>query len=735
MRFFEKNVNQKGKIYAPDAVNRIVMWGWLFCTILLTVSYFLFYLSHQISGTYCLHFLLILLIPHAICWFFYLQTHELPILKYFILASLFLFYTYVLFTAGTNYVFSYIFIIYFLMVLYHSRDLALLCALLGTCLNLMQVFARAWQGRSGEIIRTSSIIQIATVVLGGLYCLYLSVCYDCAIQENDSHLKELEESNAELKQTAFESITTIANTIDAKDEYTQGHSRRVAAYSYLLSKELGDSEETAQNIRRCALLHDIGKIGIPDSVLHKPGRLTRDEYRIIQQHPVIGANILKDITLMPDLEIGAKYHHEWYDGTGYPEGRSGDTIPYIARVIAVADTFDAMNSNRIYRSRFPGNHILEELEKMKGRQFDPVIADAMIRLLKSGKLSDTFSLQAEESPTPQTGTGKAIRTGQYLLDELAQEHSSKYLLESLADEDRISDIEQRIDIQLQNEDGCMMLVDVDNIRLVNRKYGNVRGDYALAEIARELISPDLGLMVCRIDGDEFLAYKTGVSSLDQTEQEVSELLLRLQDLLSESEELSGISVSIGAASSVLCGKSCNQLYSAADKALYLVKHQGKNNYYLYRDAQTALPRVENSARDLEHVRQMVMNDIDMHYREFEKVYDLLRNVETADAKTVRIALFYIEYMDGADLTVSNRNVIMRYLESAIVSQTGSVGSTTRFSTTQQLLILSDYSEDEFKSIVDRIVKEFYRMYEKGDIHLCYDMTSAELTRTEDKKAD
>lgn len=183
-----------------------------------------------------------------------------------------------------------------------------------------------------------------------------------------------------------ESIETFTGFIDAKDPYTNGHSKRVAIYTRLLAEKLGFQGEELDRIYYIALLHDCGKIGVPDNILGKPGKLTDEEFEIIKSHTVRGGEILSRFKSLKDVDEGARYHHERYDGKGYPEGLKGEDIPLIARIICVADSFDAMNSSRIYRKRLSKEYIISELENNKGTQFDPKIADIMLNLIKDGKI-------------------------------------------------------------------------------------------------------------------------------------------------------------------------------------------------------------------------------------------------------------------------------------------------------------------------------------------------------------
>lgn len=181
-----------------------------------------------------------------------------------------------------------------------------------------------------------------------------------------------------------ESIETFTGFIDAKDPYTNGHSKRVANYTKLIAQEFGYEGEELDRIYYIALLHDCGKIGVPDNILGKPGRLTDEEFEIIKSHTVRGAEILSRFKSLEDVDKGALYHHERYDGKGYPEGKAGEDIPFVARMICVADSFDAMNSNRVYRKMLTREKIISEIEINKGLQFDPKVADVMLRLIQEG---------------------------------------------------------------------------------------------------------------------------------------------------------------------------------------------------------------------------------------------------------------------------------------------------------------------------------------------------------------
>jgi putative two-component system response regulator len=199
--------------------------------------------------------------------------------------------------------------------------------------------------------------------------------------EVEKKTEELQESHRKMTNLSVQVMLTLANTIDAKDEYTRGHSVRVANYSREIARRMGMGKQEMAMVYYTGLLHDIGKIGIPDAIINKPDKLTQEEYAIIKNHPVIGAEILKDMTEIPNASIGAHWHHERYDGRGYPDGLKGEEIPEPARIIGVADAYDTMSSKRKYRDVLPQKMIRVEIERGKGTQFDPQITDIMLAMI------------------------------------------------------------------------------------------------------------------------------------------------------------------------------------------------------------------------------------------------------------------------------------------------------------------------------------------------------------------
>ncbi|MCM1183636.1 MAG: response regulator [Roseburia sp.] len=223
------------------------------------------------------------------------------------------------------------------------------------------------------------------LIRSALMCLvvFLVIVVFCFVEMNKTnrYMVKLQESREELRQLNDTVLRVLAKTIDAKDKYTRGHSVRVANYSRELARRMGKDAQEQEIIYKAALLHDVGKIRIPDEIINKPGKLTDEEYAYIKLHPVCGYHILKAFSKDPMIASGAKFHHERYDGKGYPNGLAGENIPEHARIIGVADTYDAMASNRSYRNALPQEVIRSELEAGRGTQFDPKIADIMLQMV------------------------------------------------------------------------------------------------------------------------------------------------------------------------------------------------------------------------------------------------------------------------------------------------------------------------------------------------------------------
>ena len=367
-------------------INRNMIIGWMIIVAVLFVTYVGEVIKGERTLGYLLVFMSAVLLPALFVLVMFLRKPDWKLLCCFIVPGYFVMYIFVMLTGNTYMVFSYILPMLSLLVLYHHPNLILFTGIAAFFINIISIVHNFQTGVLDLASSKDAEIQIALIVLcfGGSYVA--SRLYDDITKQNNEYLQMLNNKNEQIQNMTVQTISAIANTLDAKDTYTEGHAERVAAYSVQIAQKLGMSEEEINNIRFVALLHDIGKVGVPDSVLNKPGRLTDQEFDLMKQHTVVGGEIIKDLDMIKGVFIGARYHHERYDGRGYPEGLKGEDIPYIARIIAVADAYDAMTSNRVYRKHLTDEQVLSELEKGAGTQFDPKIVGTAIDMLQAGAL-------------------------------------------------------------------------------------------------------------------------------------------------------------------------------------------------------------------------------------------------------------------------------------------------------------------------------------------------------------
>ena len=434
------------------------------------------------------------------------------------------------------------------------------------------------------------------------------------LQDMELHRQkiEVEKSKQQTERISLQMMQTLATTIEAKDEYTRGHSYRVAEYAALIAKELGWSQDEIINLKHAAHLHDIGKIGIPDSVLNKPTQLTEDEDNLLKKHTIIGAEILKDVTLIPHVVEVTRNHHEHYDGSGYPDGLAGTEIPIYARIIAVADCYDAMNSRRIYRNALSQDEIYEEILKNKGTQFDPEIADIFLTLLTENQIPD--------------------------LDDFSESSSATH--DSVA-------------TQMQEL--------FDQFRLAISKDVEIRSATLSA-----------GICMCTA-GDNF--------------------------------------------------ENC---YQKADKALYYVKRNGKNQFFFYQQIDRKELLTSSTGKNLQLVAKSLRESgtyigaMDLNYRDFARQYEYMSQLSIRSQCHCYLVMVT---METAVDTIPNIEAIeqaLECIEKAIRQKIRRVDSCTRYSSMQYLIILFEPIETEIPHIMDRIFMQYRQQCDNTDFRPTYE---------------
>lgn len=292
--------------------------------------------------------------------------------------------------------------------------------------ELIAVLARAFDPVYNRDIGPEAAIAFAFPV-----CVFaFSQVISDTLKKRRNSLKEAviaaEKANASAERMvlSMNMLETLANTIDAKDKYTNGHSLRVAIYATKLAQALGWDENRVFTLRYEALLHDIGKIGVSDTILNKPSRLNAEEFELIKSHTVVGSDILKKMIVLPGASEVARHHHERYDGKGYPDGLSGSDIPINARIVGIADAYDAMNSNRVYRKALNPATIRAELIGGQGTQFDPQLLDAFVALFDSNELIISDSPDTGRANDEQQHIMNDIKKLLHRLNELSVQYNS-----------------------------------------------------------------------------------------------------------------------------------------------------------------------------------------------------------------------------------------------------------------------------------------------------------------------
>lgn len=332
--------------------------------------------------------------------------------------------------AFSHYHFSICFAIFvipiIISILYEDLKLSVFTLIVSLIGELVAVIARACDPIYNKEIGPEAVIAFAFPL-----CIFVfSKIISDTLGKRRNSLKEAvisaEKANASAERMALSMnmLETLAGTIDAKDKYTNGHSLRVSIYATKLAEALGWEENRISMLRYEALLHDIGKIGVPDTILNKPAKLNDTEFALIKSHVVVGSDILRKMVVLPGAAEVARYHHERYDGKGYPDGISGADIPIDARIVCIADSYDAMNSNRIYRKALTPEVIRAELIGGRGTQFDPELLDKFVELLDSNELEISDALVISKKDKEQQDVMDDIKKLLYRLNDVSIQYNT-----------------------------------------------------------------------------------------------------------------------------------------------------------------------------------------------------------------------------------------------------------------------------------------------------------------------
>ena len=422
------------------------------------------------------------------------------------------------------------------------------------------------------------------------------------------------------------------------------------------------------------------------------------------------------------MDSGAKYHHERYDGKGYPSGIAGARIPSVARIISIADAYDAMNSKRVYRDVLPADIIRSELIKGRGTQFDPDYLDVFLELFDAGKLYMDPALEEEKE---KTITGEGSQLIQQIMRSIEEE------ARKVSDTDYLTGLlgrksgEVRIDKAMQDMQGCLAFIDLDNLKRTNDTMGHLAGDYALMTVGEVLLENSQNALAMRLGGDEFVYYMIGADE-EEAKRRMDIIFKSFQECKEKSPYLSCSSLSAG-----LCLTTTKDEYTdilaKADKALYYVKQRGKCNYYFYTHSLNEAKR--NSSDDLNFLIATLKEEggykgsLTVEYREFSRVYDYIRHLTERYEHSMELIMITLQPAEPGSLYIDEKERAMTCMEKTIQASLRAVDVCTRFSSEQFLIILMDAGKDDIDMIIHRIFDNFNKVYDGKDMLLDYDVAA------------
>ena len=554
---------------------------------------------------------------------------------------------------------------------------------------------------------------------------------------------EIKKQKKKVSDLSFQAMITIAHTIDLKDRYGEGHSVRVALYSREIARRLGWTVEELENLYNVALLHDIGKIAIEDSILNKMGTLTEQEYESVKRHTKVGVDIVKNTTFIPGIKEGISYHHERYDGTGYV-GLKGKDIPLIARILAVADAVTAMEEDRPFRRRLSSMELEKELISNKGKQFDPDIVNVAVEMLHEGyDVDEKLAQMMKQISGDVSETGELMRQ---VVTTSTQETKSELEKDSLTGFLNRRSFEEKIEKFLRKpmSYGTFFMMDMDNFKSVNDTYGHLAGDELIlifADIIKNCVREQD--FVCRVGGDEFAIFFPYLDKEKVIRKRADEII---SCFAKERERLgySNCSVSIGIMTKYAKSNNMDydKLYKCADNALYYVKNNGKDDFHIYASAimDGGMDSLEQEQLDVQQLIQRVaerkeyMGAYRVEYDSFSYIYRFIaRNVERTK-QPVQIALFTFPLKEKSEEEVMKIQNSLALLEKAIAQSLRRGDVTSRISLTQQIVILMGANKENGMHVVDRMVQWYDGLAGEEGLKIEYDIKDVSGTKKDKKNS-
>lgn len=555
------------------------------------------------------------------------------------------------------------------------------------------------------------------------YC-YICIGYDLtrenAILNDLENMKQqleiqLQKQTKQVERTNLQTITSIANIIDARDEENKGHSIRVAVYCEKFARTLQWKEEDVQNLKYVALLHDIGKIGVSDMVLLKRNNLTEEEYKIFMTHTTIGGEIVKDIAMISGIEDGVRSHHERWDGLGYPDGLSGKKIPMIAQIIGIVD-FYVLLKEKAASEKEKEDSIKKQMLAEKGKRFEPQLLEDFMLFLEN-----TTEIKSEINPKGEdTFAGESSRLFERIIHSYNNEEQERDYLTNLWNRRHG---EKLILKEMQKKGGCLAFIDLDNLKYVNDIYGHFAGDYALKMVGAVLQDVGENCISSRIGGDEFLIFFMD-SSYQEAISKIEEICSKFQQQKEIELFMRETSLSIGC---YMCkmDSTYQEALQKADKALYHVKQNGKKGYFFYQEDEAG--EVNTSTVDLQHLMKSLQlqgnytGAFNVNHREFSNIYRFIANIAERYDQHLELIIITVSSKKECFLDTEKQEEALYCMEKAVCETLRRVDVSTRFSSSQMLIILNNAEQKSLQQIMDRIFQKFHQQYPKDAVGISYDM--------------
>lgn len=553
------------------------------------------------------------------------------------------------------------------------------------------------------------------------YCKYLI----SAVDEHQRLVKRYDE-------LILESMLAIVRTIDAKDIYTKGHSIRVGTYASAIARELGLSEQKVEDVYKIGILHDVGKIGVPDYILNKPDKLSSVEFDIIKQHTVIGKNILSEMPIVDGMVDGAFHHHERYDGKGYPEGLKGNDIPFVARILAVADAYDAMNSDRVYRRRLSPEIIRSEIVKGRGTQFDPEIADAMLRIFDTEikDINDKFSSHDSRLVSDEN---TALLNKIYTLGMQLESSKSIDLMTGFM---RTEKFIESLDYYLSAKDttGTFMLIDIGSLKKINYGFGHIVGDRVVKSVSRIVLQTVKEDDLCtRLSGDVFAVFYNDKDDEEFAQKTAQRLIRLFKKRFENTEYYDFIHLNIGICFAKRDGKTFSELSENSQNALYFSKVSGNNAYHIFINSSQTFAQEPNTSIDMKELKSNIERAIanggaySVEAHDFKMIYNYISRYISRNGNNAQIILYTFTPRDkNVDMSMLEENLIL--LRKCIVRSLRKVDVTTRYSSSQQIVILMDTDEKNCEIIAKRVMTNFFKSCKYDGFNMRFETQTIEVSK-------